>query len=70
MLDRREISIILQAFMKSVVENYTTKSHWNAEDEEEIRNRVQICRNIYKHHLTDVLNNQNKGVQNGNNSQN
>jgi len=66
----RDVSITLQAFLKSVVENYPAKDAWTADDEAELINRVAICRNVFKNQYKIVINNQNKGAQNGNNSQN
>jgi len=66
----RDISITLQAFLKSVVENYPAKDAWTKADEDEIINRVAICRNVFVNQYKIVFNNQNKGAPNGNNSQN
>ena len=66
----RDISITIQAFLKSVVENYPAKEKWAAEDEAELINRVTICRNVFKNQYNIVIKNQKKGIQNGNNSQN
>lgn len=60
----RDVSITLQAFLKSVVENYPAKDAWTKADEDEIINRVTICRNVFKNQYKIVITNQNKGAGN------
>ena len=49
-------SILLQAIMKSVINNYPSKDKWNQADEGELIKRVGSCLEVFKHHYKALIN--------------
>jgi hypothetical protein len=46
--DKKERSIIIQAMLKSVIENYPSKQVWEPQDMAELESRAKMALQVYK----------------------